>query len=346
MFCKKIDRGKGRSLFLYSLKKKTYEEVLGLESIKMSGQHLRWHAFREEWVCYSPVRQSRTFLPKKDECPLCPSINNKSITDIPVTDYEIAVFNNRFSAFNFNQNTNDRDPNKQPSYGSCEVISYSKVHNTSLPYLDIKNIELLIKVWGDRITQLMKDPKIKYVIPFENRGEEVGVTLHHPHGQIYALPMIPDIILKQANNHSPKKKMNSIINSLDKDLILKHDNISIVFVPPFARYPYEIWIAPLVMVDNPSQLKNLQIKSLAKSLKYAIQKLDKLFNAPMPYTMAVNTAPKGFEGKFHHYISIQLMKRDKDKLKFLAGIEQITGLMLADINPEEAAIRLKRVKIE
>ena len=97
MYCHEVDRGKGRKLYLYSNKKINYNKVPALESIDQLGGHARWHNFREEWVFYSPNRQNRTFLPDKIECPLCPGIKGKRLTDISVANYEIAVFNNRFS---------------------------------------------------------------------------------------------------------------------------------------------------------------------------------------------------------------------------------------------------------
>ena len=98
MFCKIIDRGKSRKLYLYSLKKKEYTKAKGLTSVDQKGQHMRWNSLRDEWVFYSPLRQSRTFLPNENNCPLCASTKDGIITDIPVTEYEIAVFDNRFSA--------------------------------------------------------------------------------------------------------------------------------------------------------------------------------------------------------------------------------------------------------
>ena len=98
MFCKVIDRGKNRKLYLYSLSKKKYKKIKGLYSVDQKGQHMRWNSLRDEWVFYSPLRQSRTFLPSENNCPLCASVKGKTLTDIPVTDYEIAVFDNRFSS--------------------------------------------------------------------------------------------------------------------------------------------------------------------------------------------------------------------------------------------------------
>ena len=348
MFCKTIERDKGRKLYLYSSQKREYNEVEGLPSINQNNQHLRWNSLRNEWVFYSPVRQKRTFLPNVSNCPLCPSQKDGMTTDIPVSDYEIAVFDNRFSALSFNPPNIKFETNTEISsaYGSCEVISYSQDHNTKFQSLTIEHVSLLIKVWSDRFTKLMQNPNINYVIPFENKGKEIGVTLEHPHGQIYSMKIIPEIIKTQAKNQKIQNTVSNLINSLDNKLEIEKDENAISFVPPFARYPYEVWIAPFKRVDCANQLADKEIISIAKLLISSVKRLDHLFGKPMPYTMAVHFPPRGYENNFHHYISFQPMRRDTNKLKFLAGIEQITGLMLSDILPEDAAFRLKSLEID
>ena len=348
MFCKTIEREKGRKLYLYSSQKKEYEEIKGLPSIDQSNQHLRWNTLRNEWVFYSPVRQERTFLPNASNCPLCPSQKDGMRTDIPVSDYEIAVFDNRFSALSFNPPEIASDVNLEinSAYGSCEVISYSPDHNMTFQSLTAEHVSLLIRVWSDRYTKLMQNPKINYVLPFENKGKEIGVTLEHPHGQIYSMQIIPQIIKTQAKNQKIKNVISNLINSIDRKFEIEKDESAVSFVPPFARYPYEIWIAPFKKTDCANQLSDKEVTSIAKLLISSVRKLDHLFGKPMPYTMAVNFPPRGFENNFHHYICLQPMRRDKDKLKFLAGIEQITGLMLSDVLPEDAASRLKSLEID
>ena len=160
------------------------------------------------------------------------------------------------------------------------------------------------------------------------------------------MQIIPQIIQTQAKNQKIKNVISNLIKSLDSKLEIEKDESAISFVPPFARYPYEIWIAPFKKADCANYLSDKEIISIAKLLISSVKKLDHLFGKPMPYTMAVHFPPRGFENNFHHYICLQPMRRDKDKLKFLAGIEQITGLMLSDILPEDAASRLKSLEID
>ena len=348
MFCRILRRGKGRKLYLYSLKKKFYTKTKGLESINQTGQHLRWNELRDEWVFYSPLRQERTFKPVKSNCPLCPTLTDGPATDIPVTDYEIAVFDNRFSALSSTppKIKKIKDVIVNHSFGNCEVVSYSPDHRKNLYSLKTEQVALLMKVWSDRFINLMKSSNIKYVLPFENRGKEIGVTLNHPHGQIYGFPEIPPIIKKQASKQKESLLISNLVNSVNENLEISRDNNAISFVPYFARYPFEIWIAPFKKVDHAGFLNDEEINSMAILLKSSIKRLDKLFNKPMAYTMAINFPPKGFEGSFHHYIALQPMRRDENKLKHLAGIEQITGLMLSDIVPENSAKKLKRIIID
>ena len=152
MFCKILNRGKGRKLYLYSLEEKKYIKPRGWKSINQTGQHLRWNELRDEWVFYSPLRQERTFKPVKSNCPLCPTLTDGPATDIPVTDYEIAVFDNRFSALSASPPDikNIKDVIVNQSYGYCEVISYSPDHKINLYSLKNEQIMLLMKVWSDR----------------------------------------------------------------------------------------------------------------------------------------------------------------------------------------------------
>src|SRR5207302_398892 len=136
---------------------------------------LRWHPLLREWVTVAPARQDRTYHPDTAHCPLCPTRPGMPETEIPEPDYHIAVFENRFPSYDEGQ-------------GRCEVVCYTPVHESSLGAQSVAHIRDLVEVWQDRYRELSALPEVKYVFIFENRGEEIGVTLHHPHGQIYAYP--------------------------------------------------------------------------------------------------------------------------------------------------------------
>jgi UDPglucose--hexose-1-phosphate uridylyltransferase len=137
-----------------------------------------------EWVTVAPARQDRTYHPADNECPLCPTRPGGGTTEIPETDYHIAVFENRFPSYDLGQ-------------GRCEVVCYTSHHDSSLGAQSVDHIRDLIEVWQGRLAELSALPEVQYVYIFENRGAEIGVTLTHPHGQIYAYPFVPPRIQRE-----------------------------------------------------------------------------------------------------------------------------------------------------
>ncbi len=160
----------------------------------MPASHLRWHPLRGEWVAYASHRQDRTFLPPAEFNPLAPTVDPRHPTELPSGAYDVAVFDNLFP-------TLARQPGSppasivdtRPGAGACEVVVYTQDPRSSLGALPLWHLDLLIQVWADRYVELGSRPDVDYVFEFENRGVEVGVTLSHPHGQIYAYPFVPPI---------------------------------------------------------------------------------------------------------------------------------------------------------
>src|SRR3954471_19353805 len=156
--------------------------------------HLRWHALRGEWIAYAAYRQGRTFLPPPEYNPLAVTTDAANPTEVPAGDWDVAVFDNRFPSLS----PTAADPPKlivptAPAAGRCEVVVFTRDPGASLAALPLGHIELLLQVWGDRTDRMAQSGEVVYVLPFENRGAEVGVTLHHPHGQIYAYPVVPPV---------------------------------------------------------------------------------------------------------------------------------------------------------
>ena len=153
---------------------------------------LRFDPLQEEWVIVASHRQERTHLPPPDECPLCPSTRVTPPRSQPPS-YDVVVFENRFPSLT---------PPKTSSHehgllgvsggvGQCEVICFSSDHETFFSYLSDERLSTIADSIVDRTQELSLLPGVEYVLVFENRGSDVGVTLHHPHGQIYAYPFIP-----------------------------------------------------------------------------------------------------------------------------------------------------------
>lgn len=303
--------------------------------------HLRWHPLRREWVAYAGARQGRTFLPEAAACPLCPAAEGR-LGEIPFTRFEVAVFENRFPAFGA-ADAVPALPNVRTATaaGRCEVVVFSADHGGSLGTLSLDRVELLIEVWGARVEALAA--AWPYVLPFENRGEEIGVTLHHPHGQIYAFPFVPARAARAAEAQAEAPVVARLIGSLDPAFLLDDEGEAVSFVPPFAMYPYESWIVPRRRVAGPQALRPSEVAAMARALRRAVQRLDGLFGKPMPYILTVQTSPRGFGASFHMTVEIRPFLRDADKLKYLAGVEQGAGIFLVDVVPELAAERLRAV---
>lgn len=334
---RKVD---GRELVLYGREAHRGKAGPELDAVPAGRSHMRWHPLRGEWVAYAEARQGRTFLPQASECPLCPA-RDGLISEIPFADFEIAVFENRFPAFT-SEAAKPEPINGlmlAPAAGRCEVVVYARDHGSSLATLPDERLELLIEVWGARVKAL-REKGFAAVLPFENRGEEIGVTLHHPHGQIYAFSFVPAQLARAAQAQAETPVIAQTISALDPAQVLR-DGEALSFVPPFAMYPYEVWLAPRRRVASPDELTAVERRDLALALGDAMRRLDALFGKPMPYILTVQTAPIGFEDTFHMSVEIHPFRRDKNKLKYLAGVEQGAGIFLVDVMPEEAARALK-----
>jgi UDPglucose--hexose-1-phosphate uridylyltransferase len=338
----------GRELLLYG---RGVHEVPLLAALPAephaAAVHLRWHPLLGEWVAYAGARQGRTFLPDAAACPLCPAADGR-LGEIPFADFEIAVFENRFPALTPGavEAPDVAGVATSPADGRCEVVVFSADHVGGLGTLPVDRLALLIEVWGARVKALRDEAGFAFVLPFENRGEEIGVTLHHPHGQIYAFSFVPQHALKVARAQQDAPVLTRLIEDLPHELLLDTEDAAVSFVPGFARYPYETWLAPRRRVAGPEALLPAETLSLARLLRRAVRRLDGLFGRPMPYILAVQAAPRGFEESFHMTVELRPFRRDADKLKYLAGVEQGTGVFLVDVPPEQAAARLKAVDPE
>jgi UDPglucose--hexose-1-phosphate uridylyltransferase len=239
--------------------------------------------------------------------------------------------------------------------GRCEVVVFTQDREASLGGLPLDHIELLLQVWGDRTTRIGGEEIIQYVLPFENRGAEVGVTLHHPHGQIYAYPVVPPVperMQKMMAEHHAKHGRGLLEDHIaaerrDGARMLYEGPEAVAFVPVCARYPYEVWIAPIAPVPGFAQLSPSARADLAKAMKTVLMKYDGLWQRPFPYLMAWYQAPT--DGKPHpeSHLHAQLWPpyRTRDRLKYLAGTELAAGFFAMDALPEEKARELQQVEV-
>jgi UDPglucose--hexose-1-phosphate uridylyltransferase len=167
------------------------------------------------------------------------------------------------------------------------------------------------------------------------------VTLHHPHGQLYAFPFVPPVVKPMVEAFRRDSVLERLMDRSGALYETDGDANAAAFVPPSARFPFELWIAPRPRAPGPWALDAAQMDSLAAMLQRSLRRLDALFSRPMPYILLLYAAPKGEEAHFHGHIQILPFLRSAERLKYLAGCEQGAGTFLADMLPETMAERLR-----
>lgn len=322
---------------------------------------MRWDALTGEWISIAGHRQTRIFLPDAAACPLCATTPG-NLSEIPESSYDVAVFENRFPSFMGlppDQGTHLAekphrldDTNTAPAYGRCEVVAFTPDHSGSIAALSPADMSLVLDAWIDRTRELSALPGIRYVFPFENRGAEVGVTLHHPHGQIYAYPFVPPTmqrILERAGAEASsghRLLADMVARELADGLrVIYADNHWVAFVPFAARWPFEVHIHPMADRGDLTELTDGERRSFAESYPRLIRALDQIFNAPLPYMAgwhqrpAHPTAEETRDARL--FLRLISNRRAADKLKFLAGSESLMGAFIGDVAPEDAAAGIR-----
>lgn len=316
---------------------------------------LRWNPLLGEWVATATHRQNRTFLPPADFCPLCPTRDSSFPTEIPADDYDIVVFENRFPSMS----SHPPEPAIEsagifqvtPAIGVCEVIVYSPVHTTTLASEPLRKIDRLLRVWIDRTSELAKLEFVHYVFIFENKGEQIGVTLHHPHGQIYAYPFVPPVLEREIERFEAHREetgrclMCDIVaeERSDSRRVVVENESFVATIPFYARYPYEVHIMARRHFGLLTEMSEPERRQLALILKMILSAYDKVFDFSFPYIMAVHQSPVdgGDHSGFHFHIEFYPPLRTARKLKFLAGSEAGAGLYINDTLAEEKAQELR-----
>lgn len=319
--------------------------------------HLRWHALRGEWVTYAAYRQNRTYLPPPQYNPLAGTVDPAHPTEVPAGEYEIAVFDNRFPALSLEAHSAPAlSVPSAPANGHCEVVVFTQDATAALASLALSRIELLLQVWGERTERIGANGHIRYVLPFENKGAEVGVTLHHPHGQIYAYPFVPPVparMLAQEREYFLQHGSSLLCDmarseAADGQRVLYEGEFAIAFVPACARYPYEVWVMPSEPCKDFAALTLPQREDLARALKTVLLKYDGLWDRPFPYLMTWYQAPTDGEPHPETQLHAQLLPpyRTRERLKYLAGTELGAGMFAMDVLPETTAYDLQQVAVE
>ncbi|HSK09409.1 MAG TPA: galactose-1-phosphate uridylyltransferase [Vicinamibacterales bacterium] len=318
--------------------------------------HLRWHPLRGEWIAYASHRQNRTFLPPPEYNPLAPTTDPANPTEVPAGEWDVAVFENLFPTLL--GGAHDPPSIEVPTragLGACEVVVFTQDAQASLARLPLDHLDLLAQVWADRYLELGARDDVEYVFEFENRGVEVGVTLSHPHGQIYAYPFVPPIPARELEHQSAYLTRHG--RGLVEDVVASEiaDGRRVIyggaqvaaFIPVFARYSYEVWIAPRRPAPSIAALDEAERHDFARALKTVLLKYDGLWSRPFPYIMAFHQAPTDGHDHpaAHFHVEFYPAYRMPGRLKYLAGSEMGAGVFTADTLPEEKAAELRAVPV-
>jgi UDPglucose--hexose-1-phosphate uridylyltransferase len=310
---------------------------------------MRRDPLTDEWISIAAARQNRVFLPPADLDPLAPaSATNPS--EIP-DRYDVAVFENRSPSFGpaTADDVDDADPDAaapgavghtRTSVGRCEVVCFSPEHEGSLGSQSPARLRTVVEAWADRTAALSAIPGIEQVFPFENRGEAIGVTLHHPHGQIYGYPYITPRtrrLVAQVERHGPGL-FDEILafESASERLIVRGEHWS-AFVPFAARWPLELHVMPHRHVADLSETDTAERGELAELLPRLLQGIDAIYGDPTPYIAAWHQAPVRSHRDIRLTLQITSPRRAAARLKYLAGSESAMGSFIGDVLPEVQA---------
>ncbi|MDQ1722053.1 MAG: UDPglucose--hexose-phosphate uridylyltransferase [Pseudonocardiales bacterium] len=349
----------GRDLFYYDLgpgADRSAPDTRELPETATSSQ-IRWDPLFSEWTVIAGHRQSRTYKPPVSLCPLCPSRDGKA-TEIPGCDYDVAVFENRFpslattaiEAADVFGVVEDFPFRSGPGTGRCEVVCFTSDHNTSFAQLSQRHARTVIDALADRTAELSRLPEVEYVFCFENRGEEIGVTLSHPHGQIYGYPFVPPRMLQAAqtaadyqDEHGQCLRCELLRREVAAaERVISRTEHWTALVPFAARWPYEARLIANRHVASLPELTEDERDDLARCHLDLLQRFDRLFDTPTPYIAGWHQAPvRRFADSWHLGTEVFTVRRAPGKLKYLAGSESGAAVWINDITPESAAARLR-----
>ena len=316
---------------------------------------MRQDALTGEWISVAAARQNRVVLPPADRDPLAPQTPGNP-SEIP-SRYDVAVFENRSPSFgpalgddpDAPQGLDDLDlvglERTRLAVGRCEVVCFSPETTGSFATQTPSRARTVIEAWADRTAALSALPGVQQVVPFENRGEAIGVTLHHPHGQIYAYPYITPRT-QQTLTEIERGGPDLFARILDSEragsrVVIAGDQWT-AFVPFAARWPLEVHLLPHRAIPDFAATTDEERDELAGLYLHLLRGLDALYDTPTPYIAAWHQAPVNrARDTFRMHLQLTSPRRAVDKLKYLAGSEAAMGAWVSDVVPEEMAELLR-----
>ncbi|MEU3375124.1 galactose-1-phosphate uridylyltransferase [Streptomyces sp. NPDC006660] len=319
-----------------------------LDPVSTASQ-LRRDPLLGDTVVVASHRQGRTYLPPADACPLCPSREGRD-SEIPADDYDVVVFENRF-------------PSLAGDSGRCEVVCFTPDHDSSFADLTEEQAALVLEAWTDRTADLAELPQVQQVFCFENRGAEIGVTLGHPHGQIYGYPFTTPrtaLMLRSLAEHRERTGGRNLFDDVvqrelaDGERVVLEGEHWVAFVPYAAHWPYEVHLHPKRRVPDLRALDEDARGEFPGIYLELLRRFDRIFGPgepPTPYISAWHQAPFRGEGaldreEFGLHLELFTIRRTSGKLKYLAGSESGMNVFINDVPPETAAERLREVAAE
>ncbi|MER6434996.1 MULTISPECIES: galactose-1-phosphate uridylyltransferase [unclassified Streptomyces] len=349
----------GRELIYYDSADDTVRDAVDRRPLEptVTSSQVRRDPLLGDAVAIASHRQGRTYHPPADECPLCPSQGDR-LSEIPDSSYDVVVFENRF-------------PSLAGDSGRCEVVCFTSDHDSSFADLTEEQAGLVLEAWTDRTAELSHLSSVEQVFCFENRGAEIGVTLGHPHGQIYAYPFTTPrtaLMLRSLAAHKEATGGGNLFDEVvarelaEGERIVLETEHWVAFVPYAAHWPYEVHLYPRHRVPDLLALGEDARGEFPRVYLELLRRFDRIFDGPAgekegagepptPYIAAWHQAPFGaleeFEGvnrdDFALHLELFTIRRTSGKLKFLAGSESGMSVFINDVPPEAAAQRLREV---
>jgi len=314
----------------------------------------RWNPLLDTWTMVATNRQNRPHLPK-DHCPFCPGSAN-----VPA-NYEVLAYPNDFPAMTLDSPPTKRKKSSSEIFksanavGKCEVILYSPEHNKKFYELSDGHLLKIVELWSSRFKEISADTRVKYIFEFENKGEEVGVTIPHPHGQLYAYSYIPVKIREELENSKKYYRktgralfadLNKAEKKYKKRVVFENKNF-VAYIPYFTDYPFGVFIVHKGLKGNITQFTLQEKKDLAEALKKVTAGFDHIFDRPFPYMMCLHQTPVNekkyadAENYYSFHIEFYPPLRAKDKIKWYSGSEMGAGAAANPMDVDECAALLK-----